>query len=102
MSVVKEYVKSNQAGPSLKGKELVVDMLDKSRSSSRLDKSRSSSSEGDLPNIVTQKQNFISKTNNPPSGNFTGNLQQNWQKARPASARRIDDSALHEFTSNEV
>ena len=78
MSVVKEYVKSNQADPALKGKELVVDMLDKSRSSSRLDRSRSSSGEGDLPNIVTQKQNFISKTNNPPSGNFTGNLQQNW------------------------
>ena len=102
MSVVKEYVKSNQANPALKGKELVVDMLDKSRSSSRLEQSKSSSSEGDLPNLVTQKQNFMSKTNNPPRGNLAGNLQQNWQKARPASAKRIDDSSLHEFTSSEV
>lgn len=59
MSIVKEYVKSNRAEPEEQAKELVVDMLDRSRSSDGLD--RSNSSGGDLPNIVTQKQSLVSK-----------------------------------------
>ena len=66
MSIVKEYVKSNRAEPEGQAKKLVVDMLDRSRSSNELD--RSNSSEGDLPNIITQKQSLGSKNDAPSKG----------------------------------
>ena len=66
MSIVKEYVKSNRAEPEGQVKELVVDMLDRSRSSNELDRSHSSG--GDLPNIMTQKQSLVSKIESPSKG----------------------------------
>ena len=100
MSIVKEYVKSNRAEPEGQVKELVVDMLDRSRSSGRIE--RSNSSGGDLPNIMTQKQNFVSKTDAPSSAFQTGNHPKNWNKIRPSSANKKENNALDEFTNHEV
>ena len=52
MSIVKEYVKSNQPNREGEAKELVVDMLDRSRSSEGFHKSMSS--EEDLPRLPSK------------------------------------------------
>ena len=99
MSIVKEYVKSNQQNREGGAKELVVDMLDRSLSSDGFHKS--TSSEEDLPRLPGKQNQLVSKTEAPVS-RLEGHPPGNWRKQRSVSANKQSDGDLQEFTNHEV